>query len=283
MHNKKRKFSCVLNVHCHSQVSCSLARFDLANRGARQPVQPHTSYARLLVFDETLAQPDFAVVNCKTLVCKHEYDVKLRRHKQRTPKINDRHMPLNEASPWKFSVYATAVAQQHSLLPLDFGDSAAPPEPALSGCNRCSCIGPRAMVFGKVVDLLPDTPWAQEFSWKGLWFSLLANNYLVWTSDEFLLPNAIKRRLLNSHCYIGRYICAPPCPTLYGGSWLLLEPVAAAVDLQNKIFSDATRNQQSQDECLSYLLRRQFCQHNLVQFSKGLSVVESFWLAAAEL
>jgi len=43
---------------------CSLARFDLANRGVRQPVQPHTFYARLLVFDETLAQPHFAVVNC---------------------------------------------------------------------------------------------------------------------------------------------------------------------------------------------------------------------------
>jgi len=42
---------------------CSLARFDLANRGVRQPVQPHTN-ARLLVFDETLTQPNFAVVNC---------------------------------------------------------------------------------------------------------------------------------------------------------------------------------------------------------------------------
>ena len=41
---------------------CSLARFDLANRGVCQPVQPHT-YARLLVFDETLAQPHFAAVN----------------------------------------------------------------------------------------------------------------------------------------------------------------------------------------------------------------------------
>jgi len=46
---------------------CSLARFDLANRGARQPVQPHT-FARLLVFDETLAQPHFAVVNCDDAV-----------------------------------------------------------------------------------------------------------------------------------------------------------------------------------------------------------------------
>ena len=46
---------------------CSLARFDLANRGVPQPVQPHT-YARLLVFDETFAQPHFAVVNCSDAV-----------------------------------------------------------------------------------------------------------------------------------------------------------------------------------------------------------------------
>jgi len=48
---KKRKYSCVL--YAHSQFLCSLARFDLANRGVRQPVQPHTFYARLLVFDKT--------------------------------------------------------------------------------------------------------------------------------------------------------------------------------------------------------------------------------------
>jgi len=42
---------------------CSLARFDLAKRGVRQAIQPHT-YARLLVFHETLAQLHFAVVNC---------------------------------------------------------------------------------------------------------------------------------------------------------------------------------------------------------------------------
>jgi len=58
--HKKRKFSCVLRVH--SQFLCSLAKFDLANRGLRQPILPHT-YARLFVFDKTLAQPDFAVVN----------------------------------------------------------------------------------------------------------------------------------------------------------------------------------------------------------------------------
>ena len=46
---------------------CSLARFHLASRGVRQSVQPHT-HARLLVFDETLAQPHFAVVNCSDAV-----------------------------------------------------------------------------------------------------------------------------------------------------------------------------------------------------------------------
>jgi len=43
---------------------CSLTGFDLTNRVVRQPVQPHTFYARLLVFDKTLAQPHFAVANC---------------------------------------------------------------------------------------------------------------------------------------------------------------------------------------------------------------------------
>jgi len=32
----------------------------------------------------------------KTLVWKHEYDVKLSRHKQRRPNTNDHHMLLNE-------------------------------------------------------------------------------------------------------------------------------------------------------------------------------------------
>jgi len=46
---------------------CSLERFDLANRVVRQPVQPHT-YSRLLVFNETVAQPHVAVVNCSDAV-----------------------------------------------------------------------------------------------------------------------------------------------------------------------------------------------------------------------
>jgi len=62
----KRMFSYVL--HAHSQFLCGLARFDLANRGVRQPVQPHTFYARLLVFDETSSQPASVVVNCSDSV-----------------------------------------------------------------------------------------------------------------------------------------------------------------------------------------------------------------------
>jgi len=47
---------------------CGLARFDLANRGVCQTVHPHTFYAPLLVFDKTLAQLDFAVVNFSDVV-----------------------------------------------------------------------------------------------------------------------------------------------------------------------------------------------------------------------
>jgi len=45
-----------------------LAKFDLANQGVRQPVQLHVFNAQLPVFDETLAQPDFVVVNCSDVV-----------------------------------------------------------------------------------------------------------------------------------------------------------------------------------------------------------------------
>jgi len=55
-------------LYAHSQFLCSSARFDLGNRGVCQQVQLHTFYAPLLVFDKTLAQPDFAVVNCSDVV-----------------------------------------------------------------------------------------------------------------------------------------------------------------------------------------------------------------------
>ena len=51
----------------HILNSC-LVKFDLANQGLHQPVQPLTFNAQLLVFDETLVQPDFAVVNCSDVV-----------------------------------------------------------------------------------------------------------------------------------------------------------------------------------------------------------------------
>jgi len=57
-----------LRTYAHFQFLCSLGRFDLANRGVCQPVQPHTFYARLPVFDKTLAQPHFGVVTCSDAV-----------------------------------------------------------------------------------------------------------------------------------------------------------------------------------------------------------------------
>ena len=53
---KNRKFSCEL--YAHAQFLCSLAKF--CKSGCAPAVQLHTFYARLLVFDETLAQPHFA-------------------------------------------------------------------------------------------------------------------------------------------------------------------------------------------------------------------------------
>ena len=44
LHNKDRTLSYVF--YAHSQFLCSLARFYFANRGVRQPVQPHTFCAR---------------------------------------------------------------------------------------------------------------------------------------------------------------------------------------------------------------------------------------------
>jgi len=65
----------------------------------------------------------FTQNNCPYFVCygwsvqtspkrwfgKHEYDVKVWCHKQRTPNTNDTHMPLNESPKWKFSAYATGT------------------------------------------------------------------------------------------------------------------------------------------------------------------------------
>jgi len=74
---QKQKFSCILYVD--SQFLCALARFILASRGVRPTVQSHT-YARLLVFDETLAQPDVAVVFCSYIVMNVFYSPDLTRN-----------------------------------------------------------------------------------------------------------------------------------------------------------------------------------------------------------
>jgi len=52
----------------------------------------------------------------KTLFWKQDYDVKLWRHKQRTPNTNDYPMPLNEAPPWKVSAYATGCTRRHCFV-----------------------------------------------------------------------------------------------------------------------------------------------------------------------
>ena len=77
IHNKNRKFTWVL--YAHSQFLCSLAKFDLANRGVRETAQPLTFCAPLLVFDKTSVQPDFAVVNCSDAVMSAFYYLVLTR------------------------------------------------------------------------------------------------------------------------------------------------------------------------------------------------------------
>ena len=76
-HHKKQTFSCVL--YAHSQFLCRLVKFDLAKQGLRQPVQPLTFNAQLLVFKETLVQPDFAAVNCSDVVMSVFHSPVLRR------------------------------------------------------------------------------------------------------------------------------------------------------------------------------------------------------------
>jgi len=67
MHNKKTNFFfCIL--YAHSQFLYGSARFDLANCGVHQPVQPHTFHTQLLIFDEALVQPDISKVNCSDAV-----------------------------------------------------------------------------------------------------------------------------------------------------------------------------------------------------------------------
>jgi len=51
-----------------------LSRIRICKPGVRQPVQPHT-YARRLVFKETLAQPDLAGVNFSDVVTNMFYSL----------------------------------------------------------------------------------------------------------------------------------------------------------------------------------------------------------------
>jgi len=59
--------------------SCAVQQDSILNRGMRQPVQPHTFYARLLVFDRTSVQSHFAVVNYSDAVMSVFYSIVLTR------------------------------------------------------------------------------------------------------------------------------------------------------------------------------------------------------------
>jgi len=53
----------------------------------------------------------------KTLVWRHEYDVKLRRHKQRTSNTNDYPMPLNEIPLMKIFCVRHCFTENQLKLP----------------------------------------------------------------------------------------------------------------------------------------------------------------------
>ena len=92
------------------------------------------------------------------------------------------------------------------------------------------------------------------------------------TCSIFMLYKALYLRSTMSHSFIK------------DGAWLLQMSVKTAVALQ-LLQTKYWFNSQwaGQDECLLHWLWRQFCQRNVVQFSKDVFVLESFWLAAAEL
>jgi len=52
----------------------------------------------------------------KTLLWEHDYDVKLWRHKQRTPNTNVHHMPLNETTHKNFCVRHCDEQQVETVL-----------------------------------------------------------------------------------------------------------------------------------------------------------------------
>jgi len=63
LHNEKSKI--FLRTLCAFSI---LVQFSKIRSCKPEQVQPHTSYARLLVFDKTSAQLHFVVVNCSDVV-----------------------------------------------------------------------------------------------------------------------------------------------------------------------------------------------------------------------
>jgi len=71
----------------------------------------------------------------KTLVWKHEYDVKLRRHKHRTPQTNDHYMPLNETPHEIFCVRLWSRLYR-TLLPENYYERHASLESDYDSCQK---------------------------------------------------------------------------------------------------------------------------------------------------
>ena len=102
-HSSAAWYFCSYELLCRS-VDCIFLRYPNLERWySLCSVQWQINWGECLQTNMHFMSTNFA----KTLFWKHETDVKLWRHKQRTPTTNDHNMPLNETLQWKFSAYAT--------------------------------------------------------------------------------------------------------------------------------------------------------------------------------
>jgi len=92
--------------------------------------------------------------------------------------------------------------------------------PALSQCNRCGCIGPRASAgpaprsLGRLFTFAR-YPLHSRIQQKRL-ITLLTSNVLIQMNGEFPLISLIEGYQTCSILMLELYICAPPPPTLNG-------------------------------------------------------------------
>ena len=122
-----------------------------------------------------------------------ENDVKLWRHKERTPNTNDHHMTLNEP-PWKFSAYATDVLLRSqwntgnlSLLMVVFGWKLPAIVNQTSGLEAPSTLSSLASlcVFKSSSTssfLVPDNHWSlsEDDAWLSLSLTLNSDSTQSW-------------------------------------------------------------------------------------------------------